>query len=175
MLNCGDSRTLVVEPAARARDGGARRWRAAWASRDHAPGDARERARLAAGSADGLAYAPAECGVGGVWRVRVNERYSYAVSRSLEGALLASRGITAEPDVTVVPLGESAAPGAEDEAIVVVASDGVWCAVENDAAAALVGALREEGASAEEAARQLCERAAADGSTDNLSCVVMYA
>ena len=108
--------------------------------------------------------------------MRVNERYSYAVSRSLEGALLASRGITAEPDVTVVPLGaRSAEPGADDEAIVVVASDGVWCAVENDAAAALVGALREEGASAEEAARQLCERAAADGSTDNLSCVVMYA
>ena len=93
----------------------------------------------------------------------------------VEEQLLESRGITAEPDVTVVPLGESAAPGAEDEAIVVVASDGVWCAVENDAAAALVGALREEGASAEEAARQLCERAAANGSTDNLSCVVMYA
>ena len=163
VLNCGDSRTVM---AARVAEG----WVLEHSSRDHTPEDALEQERLTKGRAEGRGYSLPVCGLGG-WRLNVGE-YQYAVSRSLEGPMATAKGIVSVPDVEVIDL-----PSHLDDVykrIVCVASDGLWGVLEQGTVMAFLGKLREEGFEAEEAAEELCKRALAAGTKDNVTCVVLY-
>eukprot|EP00536_Pseudo-nitzschia_multiseries_P002013 jgi/Psemu1/283424/fgenesh1_pg.27_\ len=85
VLNCGDSRTLVVSDKGKVR----------FATMDHTPQS--EEDRLAEGIRDGLNYSMPQCRLSR-WSLRVGD-YEYAVGRSLEGVFATSKGIVSDPDV----------------------------------------------------------------------------
>eukprot|EP00667_Euglena_gracilis_P001539 EG_transcript_1539 len=160
LLNCGDSRAVL---AARRPNG----WAVDFATRDHTPGDEAEQRRLKAGRAAGLNFGDVYCELG-CWRVEVLE-YVYAVSRSLEGPIAASKGIISTPDIEVLEgLGDGA------DRILCVASDGLWGVADPDAVVRLLGMLRDAGYPAEYAARHLSQEVLKVGSRDNITCVVLY-
>ena len=147
LLHCGDSRCVAVR---------AGRPAAAFATSDHTLADPRERGALEnrGGSAQG-------------GRV-VAENWRVAVPRALGGSAWRRAKISPAPDVDVLDLGDADA--------LVLASDGLWDALSSDDAASFVNARRlfRPSDDAVAVARSLADRAAALGSTDDISVAVVF-
>jgi len=152
-LNCGDSRSLVVTS-----QGGVK-----FVTQDHTPQFDEE--RLREGKEAGLGYSLPKCRVSR-WSISVGV-YEYSVARSLEGPMATSKGIVSDPDVSElsVDAGET----------MISASDGLWEVMDsNEVALDLHKMKTEEGMSAKEAAKALCNMAMKKGTSDNVSAVVVY-
>jgi len=78
-----------------------------------------------------------------------------------------ARVTSAEPDVTEITLEPK-------HDFLILACDGVWDVVTNQAAVDFIGKQRQMGFPAETAANNLCQLAYHKGSTDNISAVVVY-
>ena len=152
ILNCGDSRTLLVN----------KQGKVVFETQDHTP--EREMERLQAGKAQGLDYSIPECSVSRWW-LSIGD-YQYAVGRSLEGPFATSKGIISMPDVTTLQ--------AEPGFAVVCATDGIWEVMDSNEVAHIVSTVRSRGTSAGDAAKTLCSMAIEKGSSDNVSAVVLY-
>jgi len=150
-LNCGDSRTLLVNTEGRI----------VFQTSDHSPET--EVGRLQRGIEQGLDYALPQCSLS-KWWLQCGDM-QYAVARSLEGPFATSKGIVSTPDVTSL----RPSPG-----ILLLASDGLWEVCGNEEIAKEVTRLRQQGLEANAAAKQLASRAVEKGSTDNVSVVVVY-
>ncbi|KAL9187594.1 hypothetical protein ACHAXT_001697 [Thalassiosira profunda] len=165
VLNCGDSRTLVV---GRPREGTSKDSVVHFSTRDHSPSCEVEIERLSRGKDKG--YSQPQCSMGR-WRIKVGD-FQYGLARSLEGSFTTSKGITSEPDVSAVNLSETLA---ERELVtLILASDGLFEVIDNEEAGRIATACREEGLEASLAAKQLCLKAIDKGSPDNVSVVVVY-
>jgi serine/threonine protein phosphatase PrpC/serine/threonine protein kinase len=151
VLNCGDSRTLLVNTEGRI----------VFQTSDHSPET--EVGRLQRGIEQGLDYALPQCSLS-KWWLQCGDM-QYAVARSLEGPFATSKGIVSTPDVTSL----RPSPG-----ILLLASDGLWEVCGNEEIAKEVTRLRQQGLEANAAAKQLASRAVEKGSTDNVSVVVVY-
>jgi serine/threonine protein phosphatase PrpC len=153
MLNCGDSRGLVIDSK-----GGL-----VFKTYDHKPD--RETERFAQGIEQGLNYDVPGCRMSR-WYVLVGD-YEYAVSRSLEGPFATSKGIVSTPDISTLE--------ATSGSTVAVASDGLWDVMDSTQVANIAHSLRfEQGMSAGDAAKTLCSMALERGTTDNVSVVILY-
>jgi protein phosphatase PTC1 len=153
VLNCGDSRGLVIDSAGDL----------VFKTYDHKP--ERETERFAQGIKQGLDYGVPGCRMSR-WYVPVGD-YEYAVSRSLEGPFATSRGIVSTPDISTLQ--------ATAGTTVVVASDGLWEVMDSTQVTNIAHRLRyEQGMSAGDAAKTLCSMALERGSTDNVSVVILY-
>ena len=75
--------------------------------------------------------------------------------------------VTAKPEVFTRQIDR------EKDEFLILASDGVWDDLSNNAACALVSKVLQAGQSCEEAAAALCEAALSAGSIDNVSAVVL--
>lgn len=151
ILNCGDSRTLLV----------ANNGNVEFVSKDHSPYE--ELDRLLEGSDAGLDYSIPECSFG-KWYMPMGE-LTYAVSRSLEGSYVTSKGIISDPDVTSL----RSIPG-----VLVIASDGLFEVMDNAQVARQAARIKRRGIGASEAAKLLCAMAFDKGTSDNVSVVVVY-
>jgi len=176
VLNCGDSRTILVgRPFQQAQDGGSsekmkRTSVVHFASRDHSPACEFEKKRLAQGVEDGLSYSIPTCSMS-QWRMKVGD-YRYAVSRSLEGNFATSKGIVSDPDMTRIDISEMLQQ--RENGIIVIASDGLFEVMDNEEAGRDVLEMREQGMSAADAAKGLCKLALNKGTNDNVSALVIY-
>ena len=151
ILNCGDSRTLLIDA-----EGGIE-----FETTDHSPDT--EAGRLQRGRERGLDYSLPECSVS-KWWLQCGDM-QYAVARSLEGPFATSKGIVSTPDVTSLrPI-----PG-----VLLMASDGLWEVSGSEEVAKEVTRMRRGGMDASDAAKQLCSKAVQSGSTDNVSVVLIY-
>lgn len=153
LLNCGDSRSLVVSE----------KGKVTFATLDHTPQS--EESRLAEGIRNGLDYSLPKCRLSR-WSLKVGD-YEYAVGRSLEGLFATSKGIVSDPDVSTltVQAGE----------ILISATDGLWNVMDsNEVANDLFKMRTKNNLSAHDAARTLCSMAVRKGSSDNVSAVVVY-
>lgn len=158
-INVGDSRAiLVATPSSR---------RVTALSRDHACEDAAERKRIE--NAGGAV-------IGGLLNGWIS------MSRALgDNDLKAHRNLTkfpiagrrpygrdlfiADPDVTNVTL-------QDDDVAIVIASDGVWSRLSNEAVAKLVMDQLARGANVQEVSEAIVKRALKRGSTDNVTALV---
>ena len=152
VLNCGDSRTMVIDSNGNV----------VFRTQDHQP--EYELDRFSKGIRDGLPYSQPECRFS-KWRVAVGD-YNYAVSRSLEGPFATRRGIISTPDVATVRTLYGMT--------VVVASDGLWEVMDVNEIAQVLKRLRENEVTAADASKTLCSLALEKGSRDNVSAVVVY-
>lgn len=167
VLNCGDSRTLIVgEP----KDKSMSQSYLHFATQDHSPKSESEYYRLQTGKESGLDYSLPQCSVNRWW-IKVGD-YQYAVSRSLEGEFASSKGIVSDADVEVLDL--SRLVQLRNDASLVIASDGLFEVYDNEFIAKEVATMRGEGTSAKDVAKQLCLMALEKGTTDNVSVVVWY-
>lgn len=148
VLNCGDSRSVLF-----GKDGSV-----LFATKDHSPDVDMERL------VSNPAYSTPKCSLSR-WYLSVGD-YQYAVARSLEGPFATSKGIVSDPDVTTFPVTE--------EAILVMASDGLFEVVDNEEVGRDVLKLRANGYNAGDAAKELCAMAVERGTSDNVSVVVVY-
>ena len=167
VLNCGDSRTLVVGEATSS-DGDSV---VVFETRDHSPDDEAEVSRLAMGRAEGLDYSIPECYGLDDYYMRVGD-FQYALCRSLEGSYVTSKGIVSDPDVTTLNLASSLAN--RDKCALVLACDGLFEVMSNEEVGREVVRMRGEGYNAGDIAKNLCGQALKKGSYDNLSVVVVY-
>lgn len=149
VLHCGDSRCVVVNEEGRV----------VFCTVDHTPQAEMERLQKGAH----MGYSIPQCSVSR-WYLKVGD-YQYAVARSLEGRFATSKGITSEPDASTMP----SVPG-----VILLASDGLFEVMDNEEVGRDVTDLREQGLSADQAARKLCSLALEKGACDNVSVVVMY-
>jgi serine/threonine protein phosphatase PrpC len=153
VLNCGDSRSVVVDASGNVK----------YATEDHKPQT--EEKRLQEGIEQGLDYSLPQCRLSRYW-IKVGE-YEYAVGRSLEGPFATSKGIVSDPDIISL----SVASGE----ILVSASDGLWDVMDSDEVAIDLHKMRaQEKMTARDAARALCSMAIRKGSSDNVSAVVVF-
>jgi len=153
LLNCGDSRSLVISDKGKVQ----------FATLDHTPQS--EKNRLAQGIRDGLDYSLPKCRLSR-WSLKVGD-YEYAVGRSLEGIFATSKGIVYDPDVSTVT--------AQAGEILISATDGLWNVMDsNEVAMDLLKMRKSNNMSAQDAARTLCSMALRKGSSDNVSAVVVY-
>ena len=152
MLNCGDSRSLVVTPQGKVK----------FATEDHTPQT--EIQRIQEGIEAGLDYSLPKCSISKSW-IDVG-KYQYAVGRSLEGPFATSKGVVSNPDVTTT----QAQPGE----ILVSACDGMWEVMDSSEVAIDLYKMREKGMPARDAARALCSLALKKGTWDNVSATVVY-
>jgi len=191
VLNCGDSRTLVIgEPQS------ARESFVVFETRDHSPDDQIEIERLMRGQEQGLDYSIPMCSASGSFMV-VGD-FQYALARSLEGSFVTGilsslrticsnlqlttpldpflsipdKGITSEADVTRLDLVNSMAD--RDICAVVLGCDGVFEVMSNEEVGREVVRMRRAGYNAGDIAKNLCGQALKKGSYDNLSVVVIY-
>lgn len=165
VLNCGDSRTLVV---GRPRGGTSKDSVVHFSTRDHSPSCELEMERLLLGKDKG--YSQPKCSMSR-WRIKVGD-YQYALARSLEGSFATSKGIVSDPEISVVNLSEILAE--REFGSIIMASDGLFEVIDNEEAGRVVIKWREAGQSADEVAKQLCRKAVEKGSPDNVSVVVLY-
>lgn len=153
VLNCGDSRSLVVNGNGKVK----------FATVDHTPQS--EAKRLAQGIRDGLDYSLPKCRLSR-WSLRVGD-YEYAVGRSLEGIFATSKGIVSDPDISQLPVQEGD--------ILISATDGLWNVMDSNEVAIDLHKMRTQNKmSAHDAARTLCSMALRKGTPDNVSAVVVY-
>jgi serine/threonine protein phosphatase PrpC len=152
LLNCGDSRSMVVTPEGKV----------GFVTEDHTPRSEEE--RLMEGVEAGLQYSLPKCRIS-KWSISVGD-YEYSVGRSLEGPFATSKGLVSAPDVTTL----SATPGET----LVSASDGLWGVMDSDEVALHLCKMRKEGMPARDAARALCSLALKKGTPDNVSAVVVF-
>lgn len=151
-LNCGDSRTLLIDKEAKV----------AFETTDHTP--EQEMNRLREGKEQGLDYSIPECSVSR-WYLSIGD-WQYAVGRSLEGPIATSKGIVSLPDMTTV----QAEPGFS----MICASDGIWEVMGSGEVARVIESVRKRGSSAGDAAKTICSMAIEKGTSDNVSAVVVY-
>jgi serine/threonine protein phosphatase PrpC/serine/threonine protein kinase len=153
LLNCGDSRSLVVSEDGKVK----------FATLDHTPQSEEE--RLLQGIQQGLDYSLPKCRLSR-WSLKVGD-YEYAVGRSLEGVFATSKGIVSDPDVSTLTV--------QAGDILVSATDGLWNVMDsNEVAMDLYKMRTKNGMSAPDAASTLCSMAIRKGSSDNVSAVVVY-
>jgi len=167
-LNCGDSRSILVGHSSRQTSNGRNDKTHAihFATRDHVPDCPSERARLTTSGHT------VECTFGSRSRLRVGSDYLYAVSRSLEGQVATSQGITSAPDVTTLNLSETLSE--EESGILLLASDGLFEVADNERVAREVVRMRHSGLGAGDSAKRMCEFALQNGSRDNISVVIIH-
>jgi len=162
VLNCGDSRTLVVgEP----KDDGNTSF-VHFSTRDHVPGDPLESERLRSRPE----YSDPECSMGKS-SMRIGE-FRYAVSRSLEGEFATGLGIVSEPDISRINLSDLVKE--KSYGIVVQASDGLFEVLDNEEVAREAIKMRKGGLDAKECAKTLCEIAVRKCSSDNISVNIAF-
>lgn len=151
-LNCGDSRGLVVDAEGQL----------VYVTKDHTP--EHDQQRLIEGRSQGKDYEAPLCRAGR-WSISVGD-FCYALARSLEGPFATSKGIVSEPDIVQfhAPTGTT----------VVVATDGLWEVMDSEQVAHMVAQMRRQSESAAEVAKALCALAVRNGSSDNVSAVVVY-
>ena len=136
LLNCGDSRSLVVSEKGKVK----------FATMDHTPQS--EESRLVQGISDGLDYSLPKCRLSR-WSLKVGD-YEYAVGRSLEGLFATSKGIVSDADVSTFTV--------EAGEILVCATDGLWNVMDsNEVAMDLFQMRKRNNMSAHDAARTLCK------------------
>lgn len=174
VLNCGDSRTLVIgEPQS------ARESFVVFETRDHSPDDEVEIERLKRGQEEGLDYSIPMCSASGSFMV-VGD-FQYALARSLEGSFvtgrcsrlnfkcpdslllttslinnffsIADKGITSEADVTRIDLVNSMAD--RDDCAVVLACDGLFEVMSNEEVGREVVRMRRAGYNAGDIGKSL--------------------
>lgn len=167
VLNCGDSRSLLVGRLLDVPKED-RQSVVHFSTRDHTPYDDLEIERLKKGILMG--YSQPRRSMSRV-RVPVGD-YSYGLSRSLEGPFATSRGIVSDPDVTDVNLVEMLSE--RDGGILVIASDGMFEVMDNEQVGREVLKMREAGRSANDAAKYICRMANEKGTSDNVSAVIVY-
>ena len=166
IMNCGDSRALVVGYL----DENPKSSVIHFVTRDHSPSDKIEAERLRTGKESGLDYSQPQCSVNRWW-LKVGD-YQYAVCRSLEGPYATSKGIISKADITSLNLSEVA--GERSSPSLIVASDGLFEVLDNEEVGREVLKLRSKGMSANEIARQLCEKAVQKSSSDNVSVIIIF-
>ena len=169
VLNCGDSRTLLVgsnTPPSASNNNGKSESTILFATRDHSPFCKREQSRLQRGRDElGLDYSIPECSMSR-WSLKVGD-YRYALSRSLEGTFATSKGIVSDADISNL---SSLAPS-----MIVTASDGLFEVMDNEEVAQDLLKMRyERNMSASDAAKKICEMALNKGTSDNVSVVIIY-
>jgi len=156
-INCGDSRVIVGDINGEVK----------FSSRDHKPSCKKERRRLEQAGGEVVCL-----GAGENWRVRVNlggSRYNYAVSRSLEPAVIADQGIVSDADYFTCKMNN-----AGDFAVVV--TDGLTDVMDDLTIIQFVGQkLINSDLTASEIAQQLCKTALKKEASDNISVVVVSA
>lgn len=174
VLNCGDSRTLCVgEPCAPSDHLPSPFSKSSYvhfATRDHSPKDKLEEERLKRGRKEGLDYSLPECSIK-KWFLQIGD-YQYAVSRSLEGSFATSKGIVSNADMTTLCL--KSVRSERKDASVILASDGLFEVIDNELVAKIVTSSRNEGLTANEVTKRLCNEAIRKGSSDNISVIVIY-
>lgn len=168
ILNCGDSRTLVIGQPTSVDIGDSV---VAFETRDHSPDDEIEIERLERGKEMGFDYSIPQCSMTSGSYIVVGD-YQYALVRSLEGSFVTSKGIVSEPDVTTVNLASSLAD--RQHCAVVLACDGLFEVMSNEEVGREVVRMRTEGYKAGDIAKNLCGQALKKGSYDNLSVVIVY-
>jgi serine/threonine protein phosphatase PrpC/serine/threonine protein kinase len=148
-LHCGDSRVVLSA-----------RGELALETTDHSASDPAEMARIA------LAGGEVSCKMG-TYRVHAGD-WRLNLARSLGGTEWLNAGILPEPDVSSTVLSDV-------HDAVIVASDGLWTTVDSATAVQLLYQWRSrENITAIEAAQRLCIHASQQGSSDNLTCLVIY-
>jgi serine/threonine protein phosphatase PrpC len=152
LLNCGDSRGLVIDPNGQL----------IFQTSDHTPQSELE--RLKAGVQQGLTYSVPECSLG-QWIVKVGP-FQYKLGRALEGSLITSFGITSLADFSVLP--------AEAGMIAMVATDGLWEVMDSAEVSRVLTKMKKQNMSASDAAKSLCAMAYNKASNDNISIVVVF-
>ena len=180
ILNCGDSRTLLVgQPASTTASsssselllGGDNDSVIIFETRDHSPDDEIEIERLENGKSQGLDYSIPECSMTSGSYMRVGD-YQYALCRSLEGTYVTSKGIVSDPDVTTLNLDSLLSD--RTNCALVLACDGLFEVMSNEEVGREVVRMREAGYKAGDISKNLCGQALKKGSYDNLSVVVVY-
>jgi len=162
VLNCGDSRTLVVgEPIERKR-----RSFVHFNTRDHVPGDKLESKRLRSRPE----YSDPQCSMNKSW-MSIGE-FRYSLSRSLEGSYATEKGIVSEPDMYRINLSEMATM--RSNGIILQASDGLFEVMDNEEVAREVVKMRKSGMDAKLCAKTLCDIAVRKCSSDNVSVNVVF-
>ena len=168
ILNCGDSRTLVIGEPTTPELGDSV---VVFETRDHSPDDEIEIQRLEQGAAEGLDYSIPQCSMTSGSYMVVGD-YQYALCRSLEGSFVTSKGIVSDPDVTTLNLANSLAD--REHCAIVLACDGLFEVMSNEEVGGEVVRMKQEGYKAGDIAKNLCGQALKKGSYDNLSVVVVY-
>ena len=166
IMNCGDSRALVVGSS----DENSKNSVIHFVTRDHSPSDKIEAERLRRGKESGLDYSQPQCSVNRWW-IKVGD-YQYAVCRSLEGEYATSKGIISNADIVSLNLSEVARE--RSSISLIVASDGLFEKLDNEEVGREVLQMRSKGVSANDVARRLCEKAIEKRSSDNVSVVVIF-
>lgn len=159
ILNCGDSRTLLVgQPAAttssseRLGDDSV----VIFETRDHSPDDEIEIERLKRGKSQGLDYSIPECSMTSGSYMRVGD-YQYALCRSLEGTYVTSKGIVSDPDVTTLNIDTLLSD--RTNCALVLACDGLFEVMCNEEVGREVVRMREAGYKAGDISKNLCGQA----------------
>jgi len=166
ILNCGDSRTLVIGQPTEGNDSVI-----IFATRDHSPDDIIEIERLEQGQAAGMDYSIPQCSASNGSYMVVGD-YQYALCRSLEGSYVTSKGIVSDPDITTLDLANCMA--GREYCALVLACDGLFEVMDNEEVGREVIRMRQEGYMAGDIAKNLCGQALKKGSYDNLSVIVIY-
>ena len=166
ILNCGDSKTMLVGEPVVGGDGSM----VAFETLDHSPDNVVEIERLSRGKELGLDYSIPENSMSGSY-LRVGD-FQYALARGLEGTYVTSKGIVSDPDVANIDL-TTALAGRQYNSLV-LACDGLLEVMSSEEIARLVVLLRRAGYKADEVAKNLCGQALKKGSYDNISVVVLH-
>lgn len=166
VLNCGDSRTLIVgEPKNPSSNNLVH-----FVTKDHSPSCASEGKRLRAGIEAGLNYSLPQCSINRFW-LKVGD-YRYAVSRSLEGTFATSKGITSEADLTRISLSKMMSE--RTDGMMIIASDGIFEVLDTELVAKEALKMRKDGLAAKDTAKYICGLALDNNTSDNVSVVVVY-
>ena len=166
VLNCGDSRTLIIgEPKDKSMKECVH-----FVTKDHSPRCKSEADRLRAGKEKGLDYSEPQCSVNRWW-LKVGD-YNYAVSRSLEGQFATSKGITSEADISTVSL--TTLMEQRKNAMMIIASDGLFEVLDNEFVGREAVKMRKDGKTAKNTAKKLCSLALEKNTSDNVSAVVVF-
>jgi len=166
VLNCGDSRTLLVGKPV---DPNLKSY-LHFTSQDHSPSCRAEAERLQAGKQAGLDYSEPQCSVNR-WTLQIGD-YRYAVSRSLEGELATSKGIVSDADMSTIDLNNLKKE--RSSGMMIIASDGIFEVLDNEQVAREAVKMRENGSTAKDTAKLICGMALDKNTSDNVSAVVVF-
>ena len=172
ILNCGDSRTIVLADKSSKHDSDVNtKFYVDFATRDHKPSDENEIKRLRSGKASGLNYSEPECSLSRYW-ITVGD-YQYSVSRSLEGTQATSKGIVSDADVTKLNICQLV-PDETTRGAIVIGSDGLFDVISDQEVAVQMVQMMKNDFLADKAAKELCQLALKKGSSDNISVIIIY-
>jgi len=135
-------------------------------TRDHSPSCPKEGKRLRANPN----HSDPQCSMNKFW-LTVGD-YRYAVSRSFEGPLPTSKGITSESDIFLVNLADLAST--TTYGMIIQASDGLFEVLDNEEVVREAVDMRKKGLSATDCAHYLCDLAKKKGTSDNVTVTIVY-